>query len=450
MNLQVKRALQPYGENMKMKFIKMGINGEGIGYADNNIPVFCDGVFPGEEAEVEIIQKNKTYWRAQVVRMTFRSKERVRTNYKYAVIEGCPLFEMKYPAQLVHKKELLQEALIKYANVKSTFVRDIHPSPLTLGYRSACKLPVQEDHHLVQTGMYTPRTNHWHVIEHSLIQDPLLEKTRVKILKRVGRSHLHVWDPKEEKGLRYLVMRSIDGKVQCTLVTGKDKIHKELIEEIMEISEMQGLFQSINTEKKTTEIFGSEVHKLAGEDTQSVDMNGIVLQLSPESFFQLNIPQAKELYQMAVSKIDPCDTLVEAYCGIGAMSLMAHEKAAHIYGIESIPDAVENAAINARINGIDNAEFICADAAKGLKQIAAKTKIDTILVDPPRSGMDDDMIQSILDAKPKKIIYVSCNPATLARNLKVLKHKYHVVTIIPYDLFPHTPLVESITVLERG
>lgn len=450
MNLQVIRVLQHYGEIMKMKFIKMGINGEGIGYGDNNIPVFCDGVFPGEEAEVEITQKNKTYWRAEVVRMVFRSKERIRTDYKYAIEEGCPLFEMKYSAQLAHKKELLEEALIKYGNVKRTFVRDIHPSPITLGYRSACKLPVQEDHHLVQTGMYVPGTNHWHVIERSLIQDPLLEKTRVKILKRVGRSHLHVWDSKEEKGLRYLVMRCIDEKIQVTLITGKDKVHKELIEDIMEIKEIQGLFQSINTDKKTTQIFGSEVRKLAGEDTQSVTMDDIILQLSPESFFQLNIPQARELYHMAISKIDPCDTLVEAYCGIGAMSLMAHAKAKMIYGIESIPEAVENASLNARSNAIDNTEFVCADAAQGLDQIAATVKVDTILADPPRSGMDDTMIASILKAAPKKIIYVSCNPATLARNLKELKRKYHVVTVIPYDIFPHTPLVESITVLERG
>jgi 23S rRNA (uracil1939-C5)-methyltransferase len=153
---------------------------------------------------------------------------------------------------------------------------------------------------------------------------------------------------------------------------------------------------------------------------------------------------------MAVSKIDPCDTLVEAYCGIGAMSLMAHEKAKHIYGIEAVEDAVNNAKMNAKNNGIENAEFICADAAAGLDQIAAETKIDVILADPPRSGMDEAMIASILKARPKKIIYVSCNPATLARNLKDLKHKYHVATVIPYDLFPHTPLVESITVLERG
>jgi 23S rRNA (uracil1939-C5)-methyltransferase len=184
MSLQVTRALQHYGEIMKMKFIKMGINGEGIGYADNNIPVFCDGVFPGEEAEVEITQKNKTYWRAKVVRMVFRSKERVRTDYKYAVIEGCPLFEMKYPAQLVHKKELLEEALIKYAKREEHTLSEISTLPRNprLSFRmqtagTGGSSPGADRH------VY-PGTNHWHVIEHSLIQDPLLEKTRVKDLEK--------------------------------------------------------------------------------------------------------------------------------------------------------------------------------------------------------------------------------------------------------------------------
>lgn len=427
----------------------MGINGEGIGYIDHK-PVFVDGVFPTEEAEVEITEKKETYCRGVVKRITQYSDERVKTNYKYATEEGCPLFAMKYPAQLKYKKGLLEEALIKYANVKRSFVRDIHPSVSTLGYRSQCKLPVQESHHLIQTGMYMPGSNHWHPIDRSLIQDPLLEKVRVKILKRVGRSHLHAYDARSEKGLRYLVLRCIDNKVQCTLVTGKDKVHKELIEEIMEINEMYGLFQSINTDRKSIGIFGSEVRKLAGNDTQAVTIDGITLQLSPQSFFQLNVRTAEELYRTAISKIDPCDTLVEAYCGIGAMSLLAHDKARQIYGIESIPDAVKNAKMNADNNGIDNVQFFCADAAEGLNQITAHTNVDTILVDPPRSGMDDRMIGAILRAKPKKIVYISCNPATLARNLKQLKRDYHVVTVIPFDMFPHTPHVESITVLERG
>lgn len=433
---------------MKLKFRKMGINGEGIGYIDHK-PVFCDGVLPGEEAEIEIVEKKKNYSKAELKKITWYSKERIRTDYEYYVEEGCPLFIMRYESQLKYKKQILEEALLKYGNVKNHFIREFRPSPITLGYRSQCKLPVQESNRHMVTGMYVPGTNHFHPIKKSLIQDPLLEKTRIQIMKMVDHSHLHAYDEAKQKGLRYLVLRVIDGRMQCTLVTGKDKVHKELVEEIMSIEGMTGVFQSINTEKKTVAIFGSAIHKLAGEDTMRVTLSDITLQLAPESFFQLNVQQAEEMYKMAVSKIDKCNTLVEAYCGVGAMSLLAHKKAKHIYGIESIQSAVDNANENAKINHIDNAEFICADAAKGLKEIASEHAIDVLLVDPPRSGMDEAMLQAIEQTLPKKIIYISCNPSTLAKNLKILKHNYHVTTILPYDLFPHTPHIETITVLER-
>lgn len=180
-----------------------------------------------------------------------------------------------------------------------------------------------------------------------------------------------------------------------------------------------------------------------------VTMGGVTISLSPESFFQLNVPQAEKMYETAVSKIDPCGTLVEAYCGVGVMSLMAASKAQHVIGIESVPKAIRNAKANAEANHIDHCEFWCMDAAEGLYKAAAKSSVDTLLVDPPRSGMDAKMIETILKVKPKKIIYISCSPSTLGKNLNDLKHQYHPVTILPFDLFPHTPHVESITVLER-
>lgn len=426
----------------------MGINGEGIGYVDHK-PVFCDGVLPNEEAIIDIVEKKKNYSKAQLKKITWFSKERIKTDYPYYVEEGCPLYIMNYESQLKYKRQILEETLLKYANVKSHFIRDFHPSTLIEGYRSQCKLPVQESKGHVVTGMYVPNTNHFHPIKRSVIQTPLLEDTRIKIMKMIDKSYLKAYDEKTQKGLRYFVLREINRKMQCTLVTGKDKIHKELIEEIMSIEGLTGLFQSINTEKKTVNIFGSTIHKLAGEDTMTINISDIVLQLAPESFFQLNVKQAEDMYQMAVSKIDKCETLVEAYCGVGAMSLMAHKKAKHIIGIESIQSAVDNANENARLNDTNHATFICDDAAKGLKKISKDTTIDCLLVDPPRSGMDEKMLEAIETSLPKKIIYISCNPATLAKNLKVLKHNYHITTIIPYDLFPHTPHIECITVLER-
>lgn len=433
---------------MKLKFKKLGINGEGIGYI-NHKPVFCDGVLPYEEAEIEIVEQKQNYAKAKLKKITWFSKERIKTDYPYYIEEGCPLFIMNYDAQLKYKRQMLEETLLKYANVKSHFIRDFHASPLTLGYRTQCKLPVQDSRGHMMTGMYVPGTNHFHPIKRSLIQSEELENIRIQVMKMIDRSYLKAYDQSKEKGLRYFVLRCIDGQKQCTLVTGKDKVHKELIEEIMSIEGMCGVFQSINTDKKSISIFGSEVHKLAGVDTMQVQLGDITLHLAPESFFQLNVQQAQDMYKTAVSKVDKCNTLVEAYCGVGAMSLLAHKKAKHIIGIESIQSAVDNANQNASLNNIQNAQFICEDAAKGIQKIASERKIDVLLADPPRSGMDDAMLEAIEKALPKKIIYISCNPSTLAKNLKRLKHNYHVATIIPYDLFPHTPHIETITVLER-
>lgn len=433
---------------MQITFRKIGINGEGIGYVDRK-PVFCDGVLPGETAEVEITEQKQNYAKAQLKKITWYSKDRVKTTYPYYTEEGCPLMIMKYEKQLEIKKQLLCEALYKYAGIRSHFVRDIRPSVPSIGYRSQCKLPVQESHKVLTTGMYVPGTNHYHPIDESIIHSPELESVRKQVLQYLNNAHLRDYDSKLQKGIRYIVIRTIEGISQCTLVTGKNNLPQRLIDDLMSIEGMTGVFQSINTDPKTPEIFGSSLKKLAGEDTMPVQIKGITIALSPESFFQLNVSQAQILYATAVSKIDPCDTLVEAYCGVGAMSLMAHDRARRIIGIESVPKAIRNAKNNAALNHIDNCEFICMDASEGLYKAAAKGPVDTLLVDPPRSGMDERMLEAILKVKPKKIIYISCSPSTLGKNLNVLKHQYHPVTIVPFDLFPHTPHVESITVLER-
>ncbi len=432
----------------KLTFKKMGINGEGIAYLDHK-PVFCSGVYPGETALVDIEEDKGRYKKAVLKKITWYSRERIRDNYPYAQAEGCPLFNMQYEAQLKYKKELLAEALYKYAGVKSHFIRDMHPSKEIYGYRSQCKLPVSEADGKLVTGMYEPGTNHFVPVDYSRIHSKDVETVRTAVLKALNHAHMHAYDSKTGTGIRYLVIRSIQGISQCTLITGKDEISKEVIEEIMRIHGMSGVFQSVNTEKKTVNIFGSQVRKLAGEDTMAISVQDITLQLSPRSFYQLNVSQAEKLYEMAVQKTDKCHTLVEAYCGIGAMSLFAHKKADQVIGIESIPDAVKNAEENASFNHIHNVRFLCADAADGLYKTASQTNIDILLADPPRSGMDQKMLEAILKAKPKKIIYISCNPATLGQNLNVLKHQYHVVTVIPYDLFPNTAHVESLTVLER-
>lgn len=428
----------------------MGINGEGIGYMDKK-PVFCSGVFPTETADVNIVMEKNNYAIAELNEILHESKHRVDSICPYqSKCGGCPLLTMDYQQQLVHKKELLEQALYKYGGVRRNVIRNIHPSPNETMYRSALKLPVHDFHHSTVTGMYEPNTNHFVQISGCKMHREGLERMRREVMLAVNQEGLKAYDKRNEKGLRYLVIRGIEGKYQICLITGKQSIKQSLIDRIMEIKGVASLNQSINVSRHGTAIFGHSIKNIAGVDSLQMEFHGVSIKLSMESFFQLNLRQAENMYDMAVSKIDPCDTLVEGYCGIGVMSLLAKDKAKHIIGIESVPSAVKNAKYNAKLNGMeDQAEFYCKDAAEGLLYVLIRQQVDTLLVDPPRSGMDDQMLDTILKSNIRKIIYVSCNPSTLGKNIAVLKEKYDVKTVIPYDMFPNTPHVESITVLER-
>ncbi|MEG1463228.1 MAG: 23S rRNA (uracil(1939)-C(5))-methyltransferase RlmD, partial [Anaerorhabdus sp.] len=178
--------------------------------------------------------------------------------------------------------------------------------------------------------------------------------------------------------------------------------------------------------------------------------DGIVLRLSPASFFQLNLEQAKNLYKTAISLLEPCGTLVEAYSGIGAISLLAKDKAENVIGIEFVRDAVKNANNNARLNHCeDKVKFVSGDAGEEMKYIAKKGDIDALIVDPPRAGLDEAMIENILRARPKQVIYISCNPATLGRNLNDLLDRYDIKRISPFDMFSQTPHIETLCILRR-
>ncbi|MCH4208095.1 MAG: 23S rRNA (uracil(1939)-C(5))-methyltransferase RlmD [Solobacterium sp.] len=433
---------------MRIQCIKMGINGEGIGYDVNRKPIFCTGVLPNETAEVTIIEDHDTYAKAECNRIVTPSPDRVEPEGETECECGFPLMAMSYPKQLSCKQQLLEQSLWKYAHLKRSLIRDIKASPDTLAYRSECKLPFGEARRHLAVGLYRPGTNHFAPVSHFATHTEELETVREQVMQILERRHFSSYDPKTRHGLRTLVLRVIDHQAQCTLVTGKDTIRPDTLDELMTIEGMKTVAQSINTEKKNPRLFGS-TKVLAGDETIEINLSGLKLSLSVESFFQLNVPQAAALYQMAVDKIDPCDTLVEAYCGIGTMSLLASKKAKQIIGMESVKDAVKNAKLNAENNGITNVRFIAEDAGQGLKKILAEQNVDTLLVDPPRSGMDDAMINAILDSKIKKIVYVSCDPATLGKNINLLKKHYDVRTVIPFDMFPDTPHVESLTVLER-
>ncbi len=267
-------------------------------------------------------------------------------------------------------------------------------------------------------------------------------------LKIMNEHHLKMYDDKKKTGYRTLVMKEFDSKIQIIFVTGKEDISEEFIHDVTQLEGVVSIWQSVKTETKR-EVFG-DMRFIWGEEKMHLQLEDIQLSLLPRSFFQLNTKQSVNLYNVVKDWMPRSKTTVEAYSGIGAISLFVKDKAEEIIGVESIQDAVDNANENAMLNHADNVSFICEDAGSALAHLVQEKEVDTLIVDPPRSGLDDTMKETILKSKIKTMIYVSCNPATLAKDLGVLKKEYRIVKIQPVDMFSQTPHVESVTLLVRN
>ncbi|ANU68767.1 23S rRNA (uracil-5-)-methyltransferase RumA [Erysipelotrichaceae bacterium I46] len=435
---------------MKVTIKKTGINGEGIGYIDR-MPVFVPQALIGEEVEIRIVDKQKRYATAELLRVVKSSKNRIRPKcFIQNTCGACPLMIARYPAQLEYKQDLLKQSLIKYAQIDPRKVARVKASEDVFGYRNQFKLPCAMEEGRLVSGLFMPNSNYFIDVKKCSIHEDGLERVRMDIMHVLNTHGCVSYNPHDKKGIRNLVVRGFDNRYQCTIVTGNDELDERLVSDLMRIKGLTSLWQSIHTIKKTPEVFGNKMMHLAGETSLSMELDGLKLRISPRSFFQLNSKQAVQLYRTIASMVkENNELIVEAYSGIGAISLYLKDKAKEIIGIESIKDAVVNANQNAALNGCEHVSFLCDDAANKLTYLSKKRSIDVLVVDPPRSGLDDAMLECILRSKIKNIIYVSCNPATLGKNLAVLSSRYNVDRIQPIDIFPHTPHVETVVLLSQ-
>lgn len=435
---------------MKVTIKKTGINGEGIGYIDR-MPVFVPQALIGEEVEIRIVDKQKRYATAELLRVVKSSKNRIRPKcFIQNTCGACPLMIARYPAQLEYKQDLLKQSLIKYAQIDPRKVARVKASEDVFGYRNQFKLPCAMEEGRLVSGLFMPNSNYFIDVKKCWIHEDGLERVRMDIMHVLNTHGCVSYNPHDKKGIRNLVVRGFDNRYQCTIVTGNDELDERLVSDLMRIKGLTSLWQSIHTIKKTPEVFGNKMMHLAGETSLSMELDGLKLRISPRSFFQLNSKQAVQLYRTIASMVkEDNELIVEAYSGIGAISLYLKDKAKEIIGIESIKDAVVNANQNAALNGCEHVSFLCDDAANKLTYLSKKRSIDVLVVDPPRSGLDDAMLECILRSKIKNIIYVSCNPATLGKNLAVLCSRYNVDRIQPIDIFPHTPHVETVVLLSK-
>ena len=426
----------------------MGINGEGIGY-DHGVPVFIPGALMHETVDVKITQEKEKYKTAKLIRVIRKSKDRVEPECRYCdSCRACTLMHLKYERQLNYKKQTLKQALKKYADIDMPV--SIIKNDNIYHYRNKFKLPFGMEKGKIVTGMYESERGRFVPIEDCIIHEEVLEKVRKQILEIMNKYKLKAYNERTREGYRSLIMRTFNNKIALVFVVGDNTDLEPMLSDLTRIEEVSSIYYSVNTNKKYINALENDLVHVFGKNCLNARINDLKLVFTPKSFFQLNTRQAEVLYDEAVSLIDENDEeVLEAYCGVGVMSLMAARKAKHVTGVEIVPDAIDNAKKNARYNKIDNVDFVVGDSGSIMEEISKEKQLDCLIVDPPRTGLDEKMINSILNSNAKKLIYVSCNPSTLAKNLNVLKEYYNIESIRAIDVFSNTEHVESIVYLVR-
>ncbi|KRL40398.1 23S rRNA (uracil(1939)-C(5))-methyltransferase RlmD [Liquorilactobacillus nagelii] len=437
----------------------LSYQGRGVAKVDH-YPLFIDDALPGEKILAHVMKASRNYGFAKVVKRYNDSPDRqLNTESAYLQTGIAPLQHLKYDAQLRFKQGQIKELLHK-AHLDQITVAPTQGMAEPLHYRNKAQIPVRMVNDQLETGFFRQRSHQFVPMHDFLIQDPRIDQVLEVIQTVLREFEVPAYNERQHNGvIRHIVIRRghYSGQVMVTLVTRSRKLPagKQIAQQIMEhCSDVVSVYQNINS-AKTNVIMGRDEKLLAGKAQIEDQLNGIKFAISPRSFFQVNSLQTEKIYQYVAqtAKLSGEETLIDAYCGIGTISLSLAKQAKQVYGVEIVADAIEDAKRNAALNGITNAEFKVAAAEEQFAKWAkAGLKPDIVVFDPPRKGLETKVLESTLQLMPQKIVYVSCNPATLVRDLKFLTENGYQVTgpIQPFDQFPQTNHVESITVLSRS
>jgi len=433
---------------MKIKIEKTGINGEGIGYLKNK-PIFIASTLPQEIVEAEITVEKDRYAIGECLRIVEKSSKRVEAP---CLVQdrcgGCALMITDVANQEQLKLNNLKQSLLKYmGKFDYRLISQLQSNPKPYNYRNQCKHPIKLEKKQLVAGFYKAGTNHFVSIKECIVHEDELERAKNAVLRILNKHRCVDFDPPRLQGVRTLIIRSMGDEIQITIVTGKMSLDQTLINDIMNIKSVTSLYHSVNTDRHAMDPFGKRLVHIAGKETLDFEFEGLKFALNPKAFFQLNTHQASVLFNAVKNLIPENKRVVDAYCGIGALSLLLAQKSEKVVGIEFSQDAIDSANSNAKLNDIKNIDFIVGDAAEKLSSLSSD--FDVLVIDPPRSGLSDSMIKAMKEHQFNEIVYISCNPSTLAKNLNDLKSQYRIKKIIPFDLFTHTPLLETVVHLER-
>ena len=456
----------------------IGVNGEGIGKVDGYTLFIKDAII-GDVVEAKIMKAKKNYGYARLMKILTPSEDRMETPVCPMARKcgGCQIQEMKYDRQLKFKEEKVRGNLIRIGEVPEELLAQTM-EPITgmepsegqeqpFHYRNKAQFPIgtDKDGHVI-AGFYAGRT-------HSIIPNTdcalgveVNEEILTCILKFMEEYQIPAYDEERHKGLvRHVLIRYgfITKEIMvCLVINGNKLPHSEILtERLAAIDGMTSITLSINKEK-TNVIMGNMIKPLWGQTYITDYIGDVKYQISPLSFYQVNPVQTEKLYGLALeyAGLTGNETVWDLYCGIGTISLFLAKNAKQVYGVEIVPQAIEDAKNNAKINGIQNAEFYVGKAEEVLpgyyKEYAREhggetAHADVIVVDPPRKGCEESLLRTMVDMQPEKIVYVSCDSATLARDVKFLRgNGYEIQRVRAVDQFPHTVHVETVVLLSKG
>lgn len=460
----------PVSKNQELELVieGWGSQGEGIGrYCQ--FAIFVPGALPGETVRIRIVKVEKHLAYGKVLQVLIPSANRASEEEAgacplYGRCGGCQLSHMRYEAQLAFKRDKVKQALVRIGSMSPDQVEAVL-APQTHGmpqgdwhyYRNKAQFPLQMVEGRPRVGFYAPRSHRLLPVTDCLLQSKAAARVIQAIEAFLEQHAIPIYQEETHKGvLRHVLIR--DGRATgeisvCLVINSAALPQKDAWIALMKQLGVDSFSININRQRGNV-ILGSQTEVIWGRSTITDRLGGVQFHIAPAAFYQVNPVQTERLYQkaLAMAQLSGDEVVWDAYCGIGTISLFLAQKAKQVYGVEIVPDAIENARENARLNQMDNVCFYVGEAETVIPRLYHEEgiKADVMVLDPPRSGCEERLLRTLLDMAPGRIVYVSCDPATLARDCKRLcESQYRVEKVETFDLFPNTYHVETVVLLQR-
>ena len=453
------------GQKLEIEIEKIVFGGEGLGRTDG-FTVFVPMSVPGDILEIEIISVKKSYARGLITKIIKPGQDRIEDTSKVSFedFDGCDFGMLKYEKQLEYKNLMLREVLEKIGgiNLEKINIENIIGSEIKTNYRNKTSEPLFKKDGKILTGFYSRKSHNVFSAKESLLKSKIAEEVIEKFLEEINsyagtKNEFKVYNEITDSGfLKHVVVRNNEkNEVMLIIVVSKKSQYKQLVKVLEKLYSENDFIKSVYISVKTEAnnvILGEDTRHIFGDEYLKEEMEGIKFNIYPDSFFQINKSQAIKLYDKAMEFLGESrnNTVIDAFSGTGTIAMAISSKVKKSIGIESVESSVTAAKETAIENEIDNVEFINGKVEKVLPELLKKEKAEAIIFDPPRRGIDEKALRSVVKNKIKKIVYISCNPATFARDTKFLiENGYRLEKVSAVDMFPQTNHVEVVGVMSK-